>query len=273
LHSKYGIIPQFIHVDKDMAEISSCHKTWALAKIQLCWWHLRKAVRACLQLNKLSTTPYNVEHTRAEYRFITMEFRPCGGADPRESEGGVPGEASTYVIPENMPSTHGPNSLFIRIPNTSQPRPVLADAVNIVSGTSTTVTIANNFPRLTITLRPLSTTNSNDNTESGDEQSSSRRTFCALELRTEIVDMMERHLCAHPLIPGYSAPTPEGIKEWAVKQMYEFCVKHDLHETWAYLWENWYRHGQWELWAWCTDARIPRLKTTMMVEAQYVELS
>jgi hypothetical protein len=88
LRSKYSIIPQFIHVDKDMAEISSCRKTWALAKIQLCWWHLRKAVRARLQLNKLSTTPYNVERARAEYRFISMEFRPCGGADPRESKGG-----------------------------------------------------------------------------------------------------------------------------------------------------------------------------------------
>jgi hypothetical protein len=80
--------------------------------------------------------------------------------------------------------------------------------------------------------------------------------------------MMERHLCAHPLIPGYSAPSREGIKEWAVKQMYEFCVKHDLREVWAYLWENWYRRGRWELWARCADDNIPRLKTTMMVEAQ-----
>ena len=81
--------------------------------------------------------------------------------------------------------------------------------------------------------------------------------------------MMERHLCAHPLIPGYSAPTPEGIKAWAVKQSYEFCVLHDLPNLWAYLWENWYRRGRWELWARSANPmEIPRLKTTMFVEGQ-----
>jgi hypothetical protein len=59
--------------------------------------------------------------------------------------------------------------------------------------------------------------------------------------------MMEKHYCAHPLIPGYAHPSPEGIKKWAIQQMYNFCVKHDLCEVWAYLWENWYRKGQWEL--------------------------
>ena len=54
------------------------------------------------------------------------------------------------------------------------------------------------------------------------------------------MDMMEAHLCTHPLIPGYSHPSPDGIKEWAVKQMYQFCLKEKLPETWAYLWENWY---------------------------------
>ena len=81
--------------------------------------------------------------------------------------------------------------------------------------------------------------------------------------------MMERHFCAHPLIPGYSAPTPEGIKAWAVKQAYEFCVLHDLPNLWAYLWVNWYRSGRWELWARSGNANeIPRLKTTMFVEGQ-----
>ena len=60
---------------------------------------------------------------------------------------------------------------------------------------------------------------------------------------------MESHLCAHPLIPGYPAPTPVGIREWAVKQMYEFCHEHKLPEAWAYLWGNWYRPGRWEIWA------------------------
>jgi hypothetical protein len=71
-----------------------------------------------------------------------------------------------------------------------------------------------------------------------DETNNIQHTFCPLEHRSNIVEMMEWNLCAHPLIPGYSAPT--GIKAWAVKQMYKFCFKHDLPNLWAYLWENWY---------------------------------
>jgi hypothetical protein len=39
----YGVIPVFAHVDKDMAEIGMLRTSWVL-KIQLCWWHMRKAV-------------------------------------------------------------------------------------------------------------------------------------------------------------------------------------------------------------------------------------
>ncbi|KAF8882778.1 hypothetical protein CPB85DRAFT_1339166, partial [Mucidula mucida] len=35
-------------------------------------------------------------------------------------------------------------------------------------------------------------------------------------------------------------PSTAAIYEWAVRMMYEYCVKRDLREVWAYLWENWY---------------------------------
>jgi hypothetical protein len=97
-----------------------------------------------------------------------------------------------------------------------------------------------------------------------------QHTFCPLDLRDPVIKLIEAHFCAHPLIPGYSAPTPEGIRAWAVKQMYEFCHKHDLHKVWAYLWENWYQPGCWELWACSCNPEIPVLKTTMMLESQLV---
>ncbi|KAF8238100.1 hypothetical protein L208DRAFT_1243897 [Tricholoma matsutake] len=143
-----------------------------------------------------------------------------------------------------------------------------------MGGGSKNVPVINHTPRLTITVPPPNT-NGKTLSESGDEQSDddndkhNQRTFCPLELHANIINMMERHFCAHPLIPGYLAPSPDGIKEWAVKQIYEFCFKHDLHKAWAYLWENWYHQGRWELWARCADTRIPRLKTTMMVEAHW----
>lgn len=80
--------------------------------------------------------------------------------------------------------------------------------------------------------------------------------------------MMEQHLCAHPLILGYVHPSPTGIREWAVKQMYNFCVANDLHELWAYLWGNWYRSGHWELWACSGYPKIPVLKTTLILKSQ-----
>ena len=100
-----------------------------------------------------------------------------------------------------------------------------------------------------------------------------KRTFCPLDYRDDIIKMMENHLCAHPLIPGYSAPSSAGIRQWAVKEMYGYCERHDLREVWAYLWENWYRHGRWELWARSCATAIPRLKTTMIMESQYVHLT
>jgi hypothetical protein len=94
--------------------------------------------------------------------------------------------------------------------------------------------------------------------------------FCPEDVRADVVSMMERHLDAHPLIPGYSAPTESGIRWWAVKQMYTFCYVHDLPELWAYLWGCWYAPTRWKLWARSTCAVIPRLRTTMICESQYV---
>jgi len=44
------------------------------AKISLCWWHLRRAVRTRLANGKLSTTPYNVERAQAEFSFIDRDY-------------------------------------------------------------------------------------------------------------------------------------------------------------------------------------------------------
>jgi len=39
-----------------------------------------------------------------------------------------------------------------------------------------------------------------------------RRTFCPTDDREPIINMIERHYCAHPVIPGYAAPDPVSIK-------------------------------------------------------------
>jgi hypothetical protein len=192
-----------------------------------------------------------------------------------------------------LPLTGSPDSLGICIPrcsavdirdvgdNTSEL--VLANGgpslLTICTPTQTSQTVGVAEPtmcadasKLRIRIPPPSAncgTESVTEDEPDEEIATGRRTFCPIEHRTAIVDMMERHFCAHPLIPGYSAPTPEGIKAWAVKQIYEFCIHHDLPNLWAYLWENWYRCKRWELWAQSGNPEeIPRLKTTMFVEGQ-----
>ncbi|KAJ7143889.1 hypothetical protein C8R44DRAFT_141341 [Mycena epipterygia] len=105
--------------------------------------------------------------------------------------------------------------------------------------------------------------------EEEEEETTSRRTFCPARFRDPIIDMMEKHFCAHPLLPGYAHPSPEGIRRWAVLQMYKFCVKHGLQEVWAYLWGNWYKKSRWELWARSVHPEIPVLKTTMILESHW----
>ncbi|KAF7371915.1 SWIM-type domain-containing protein [Mycena venus] len=252
LRDRYGVIPVFIHVDKDMAEIGMARDVWN-AKIQLCWWHLRKAVRTRLQQSKLSTTPYNVHRARAEFPSIDGEFKPHGRADPSEHEGGFLEDMAAASAQPSASATQGPNTVLIKIPAT-QPR---TTALQDVTNTSSTA-------YLTMPADEMDIDKDND-----DEDPKTRRAFCPTELREPIVQLMERHLNTHPLIPGYSHPSPAGIREWAVKQMYNFCFEHDLPEAWAYLWENWYRQGRWELWARAEHPEIPRLKTTMMVESHW----
>ncbi|KIJ41774.1 hypothetical protein M422DRAFT_83683, partial [Sphaerobolus stellatus SS14] len=98
------------------------------------------------------------------------------------------------------------------------------------------------------------------------------RSFCPSVYRESIIQMMEQHLCAHPLIPGYSAKTKEGIRVWAVKEMYSFCIKYNLRACWAYLWGNWYRKSRWEPWARAECNEILRLKTTMICESHWHHL-
>ena len=78
----YHINPKFVHVDKDMAEIHAVKDVWD-PKVQLRWWHLRKAVREQLKNMKLSTTPYKPTQANAEFPFIDITFAPLGKADAK----------------------------------------------------------------------------------------------------------------------------------------------------------------------------------------------
>ena len=257
-----------------MAEIGMLRDIWS-AKIQLCWWHLRKAVRERLSKKKLSTTPYNAQHARLEFTFIDLAFVPYGKADATEHEGGARDNPQTV----DEPPRPSPNALSIHLRIPSSIQQLLTNTASTSSTpvphslpTSEPILQPNTVGKLTIKVPPRTSVDSGSGLSSEpvrrENDDLEKHKFCPEELRGTIVDMLESHFCAHPLIPGYSHPSAEGIREWAVREIYEFCVKHDLREVWAYLWENWYRPGRWELWARSCHPDIPVLKTTMILESQ-----
>jgi hypothetical protein len=305
----YGLVPRFVHTDKDMAEIGASWCVWPAAKHQLCWWHQHEALRRRLKGN-LPTSSYNAQWAQHKHPFISLTFVPHGCMDPNDCEGGMPGEIYKHVVQKNnvktvLQTNEDPNSIKIQIPVLSQSMPgqtiqkagddtggqtltgtqsdllrVLAHLVtdgqlhdhssllglaeHSVTGAGYSaggLTLGGSHPmslgnlpeqrmppdnsKLVIRIPALSTIRETgpvaDGEPDADEETTpERHTFCPIEHCTTVVEIMEHHFCAHPLIPGYSAPTPEGIKAWAVKQMYEFCAQLELPNLWAYLWENWY---------------------------------
>jgi len=110
LHEKYGVVPKFVHSDKDMAEIGMSQQVWPDVKVQLCWWHIQKAVFSQLQGN-LPTSPYNIKHTCKEYAFVERNFLPYGRSNLDDTDllFNKTGEQSL----QTNATTQGRNSLFI----------------------------------------------------------------------------------------------------------------------------------------------------------------
>ncbi|KAJ6602810.1 hypothetical protein DFH09DRAFT_1270635 [Mycena vulgaris] len=293
----YGIIAKFTHVDKDMAEIGMLKDVWN-AKISLCWWHLRRAVRTRLANAKLATTPYDPGRAHAEFSFIDVAFVPLGQADGGEYEGGIPDIIPPVVTASQQPRTITvANGLRITIrPGTHQPLSVIGDggaterlrgdesgraeggntecggeepsagtpvppkkAPSSTAPRSSAKTVIeekeNEAPethngmrtRAGRVTKPTHNIDAADPkvlnhamnarvtrlaakpagpkvakasakgaavdpapaSESEDEEEKekrTRRTFCPTQYREPILAMMEKHYCAHPLLPGYAHP-------------------------------------------------------------------
>lgn len=288
LRDKYGVNPEFIHTDKDMGEIGAVKDVWE-AKINLCWWHLRRAVRTRLAKTKLATSPYNLSRAMAEYSFIKPDFIPAGmRVDINDYEGGIPDDAlpdhinnvslpitepfagQPPTIPTPTPPGNSTNVLRIKLP-----LPSIASAIGrVIRGTGFRISFpATRLPAIVEEEEVVDSRFAGNEKEASindddDDEKEDRRTFCPPLYREAIIKMMERHYCAHPSIPGSCPPDTILIKRWVVQCMYDFCVKHERPEVWVYLWENWYRTGRWELWARSAHKLIPVLKTTMILESQ-----
>ena len=217
----------------------------------------------------------------AEYNFIKPGFIPAGArVDVNDYEGGIPDDGlpdlvnvSSPIITEPFadqpPSTPTPTPLrnSINMLRIKLPLPSIVSAIGqVIQGTGFQISIP--ATRLPTIVEQDDSETVDDINDDDDKEKEGRHTFCPPLYCEAIINMMERHYCAHPSIPGSSPPDPKLIKRWAVQCMYDFCVKHERPEVWVYLWENWYHTGRWELWARSAHKLIPVLKTTMILESQ-----
>ncbi|KAG6904990.1 hypothetical protein DXG01_005797 [Tephrocybe rancida] len=129
VHDRLGVNPIFAHIDKDMAEIGMLRKVWE-SKINLCWWHLRRAVQGWLLNRKLVTTPYDAKRAANEYDFIDPTFVLRAKPDKKDYKGGIPDDVSypAPLLPQlaEVPSiTIPPCSMQAAPTIVSQPAPAV----------------------------------------------------------------------------------------------------------------------------------------------------
>ncbi|KAK1222359.1 hypothetical protein PQX77_014797 [Marasmius sp. AFHP31] len=133
VRERYGIMPDFIHVDKDMAKIGMAREVWPVAKIQICWWHQRKALRERIMKAKLSTTPYDPIRAHNKFAFIDTHFFPPGRPDPGEREGGREGGGRDRTL-EDPHDEKNPHGVYITLPATQKASleqiPINDDTIN-----------------------------------------------------------------------------------------------------------------------------------------------
>lgn len=73
------------------------------------------------------------------------------------------------------------------------------------------------------------------------------------------------------ILDGFGTrPSKECIHRKCAGMMYEWYKERDFFKIWAYLYVNWYKLGQWKLWARSANPdEIPVLKTTMIVDSHW----
>jgi len=76
LHLK-ELCPDFFLTDKDWAQINAASRVWPSTKIQLCLWHVKRAIGKRLADSSISKrNNYNAAAARADADFIDESFHP-----------------------------------------------------------------------------------------------------------------------------------------------------------------------------------------------------
>jgi len=69
--------PEFFLTDKDFAQINAALQVWPSIKIQLCFWHLERAIKKRLADGSIpKTNSYNAELANMETNLVDVNFHP-----------------------------------------------------------------------------------------------------------------------------------------------------------------------------------------------------
>lgn len=74
------IAPLFVGCDKDRSEINAIEQVWPLARIQLCYWHAKRAIK--LKLKDYSKTNPLAHYRPGEAQSLVPDLEICWGSHP-----------------------------------------------------------------------------------------------------------------------------------------------------------------------------------------------
>jgi hypothetical protein len=258
-------------VDKDFAEITACSQVWPDATLAICWWHMKDALQKRSSSANLSVDHYKYESANAEFAFIDKKFVPAAQVTT-EKERRQRAKAGTHDHDTYNPKrkSHSRQEQINKPTTSTQPLRSFRPNTQYITA-----------------ILPVRSALQDQDSDTGDDEEVSaelakdkrkgkgkrenaapKHEFCPANLRKTFVEMVETHFCGHISIQGPSGMTKEGIREWAVRELWNFCMKNDLRELWAYMWVHWYRQERWKLWARSVSESIARIKTTMLCETQ-----
>ncbi|KAI0990844.1 hypothetical protein K3495_g17343 [Podosphaera aphanis] len=75
-----GLDPSFVGCDKDKSEINAIQEVWPSAKVQLCFWHAKRAIRA--KLHDSTKTESQKHYFPCDAKKLVPSLEICWGSHP-----------------------------------------------------------------------------------------------------------------------------------------------------------------------------------------------
>lgn len=99
-----GLNPTFVGTDKDFAEIRAVQQVWPAAKVQLCYWHARRAMRSRLA-NSRHAQAAVTQYRPSEAATLVADIEICWASIPTSRPNGLHRYAQCECVSRNFDIT------------------------------------------------------------------------------------------------------------------------------------------------------------------------